>query len=48
MDLKLQKLREQANAASTVYQKTRLDYAYIELVLHLFSFQMHILFGLIN
>ena len=35
MDLKskLKKLREQANAAVTVYQKTRLDYAYMETVM---------------
>jgi len=30
---KLKQLREQANAASTVYEKTRLDYAYMEIVL---------------
>lgn len=30
---KLTKLREQANAAATVYEKTRFDYAYMETVL---------------
>jgi hypothetical protein len=35
MDLesKLKKIREQANNAPTVYQKTRLDYAYMETVM---------------
>jgi hypothetical protein len=35
MDLssKLEKLREQANAAPTVYKKTRLDYEYMETIL---------------
>jgi hypothetical protein len=35
MDLtrRLKELREQADAAPTLYQKTRLDYAYMELVM---------------
>ena len=33
LTLKLKKIREQANDALTVYEKTRLDYAYMEIVL---------------
>ena len=33
LKIRLKELREKANAAPTVYQKTRFDYAYMELVM---------------
>ena len=33
LKMRLKELREKANSAVTVYQKTRLDYAYMEMVL---------------